>query len=211
MSHHCGSCPNRRGGSTSPPPPLKPLICVSSQPAIQNHPPPPPTHHWTNHIGHQLKMVIGQACKIWATDSGFWYVLSIFKKNFLPVHILRIRYVYPGSDFFIPDPGSRVDKIPDSGSGSASKNTRFSKIRSGMFITDPGSLILDLDYFFTSRIPDPGARKAPDPGSGAATLVVTLVLCRIRKTGTPLGTNTNSFRQLLIGETINIDEALNLI
>jgi hypothetical protein len=46
----------------------------------------------------------------------------------------------PGSDFF--HPGSRVDKIPDSGSGAASKNTEFSKIRS----VHP-----------RSRIPDPGS------------------------------------------------------
>jgi hypothetical protein len=32
----------------------------------------------------------------------------------------RIRAVYPGSEFFYP--GSRVKKIPDPGSGSASKN-----------------------------------------------------------------------------------------
>ncbi len=40
-----------------------------------------------------------------------------------------------------------------------------------MFIPDPdpGSRILDLD-FFPARIPDPGVEKAPDPGSGSATL-----------------------------------------
>jgi hypothetical protein len=34
--------------------------------------------------------------------------------------VLRIRDVYPGSEFF--HPGSRIKKIPVSGSGSASKN-----------------------------------------------------------------------------------------
>jgi hypothetical protein len=34
-----------------------------------------------------------------------------------------------------------------------------------MFIPDP-----DLD-FYPSRIPDPGIKKAPDPGSGSATML----------------------------------------
>jgi hypothetical protein len=40
-----------------------------------------------------------------------------------------------------------------------------------MFIPDPGPgpRILDLD-FFPARIPDPGAKKVPDLGSGSATL-----------------------------------------
>ncbi len=36
-----------------------------------------------------------------------------------------------------------------------------------MFIADPGSRIQDSDFFPS---PDPGVEKAPDPGSGAATL-----------------------------------------
>ncbi len=36
-----------------------------------------------------------------------------------------------------------------------------------MFIPDP-----DLD-FYPSRIPDPGVKMAPDPGSGSATLGMT--------------------------------------
>jgi hypothetical protein len=73
----------------------------------------------------------------------------------------------PGSYYF--HPGSRVDKILDPGSGSASKyfnsknETKFSKIRSRMFIPDPGS------GFFS--IPDPGVKKAPDSGPGSATLI----------------------------------------
>jgi hypothetical protein len=35
----------------------------------------------------------------------------------------------------------------------------------------PGSRIRMLT-FYQSRIPDPGVKKAPDPGSGSATLVV---------------------------------------
>jgi hypothetical protein len=40
-----------------------------------------------------------------------------------------------------------------------------------MFIpdTNPGSLF----FFYPFQIPDPGVNKAPDPGSGSATLVVT--------------------------------------
>jgi hypothetical protein len=69
-------------------------------------------------------------------------------------------------NFSIPDP-SRVKKIADPVSGSASKNVSFfypkivsklSEILSGMFI--PG-----LDFLPFS---DPGVKKAPDPGSGSA-------------------------------------------
>jgi hypothetical protein len=35
-----------------------------------------------------------------------------------------------------------------------------------LFIPDP-----DPDFFYPSRIPNPGLRKAPDPGSGLATLL----------------------------------------
>jgi hypothetical protein len=42
------------------------------------------------------------------------------------ISVLRIRYVYPGSEFFYPDPVSSVKKIPDS--GSTSKNLSTQKI-----------------------------------------------------------------------------------
>jgi hypothetical protein len=56
----------------------------------------------------------------------------------------------PGSEFFhpVPDPGSRVKKIPDSGSGSLLKNlsifnpkivSKHEEIFSGMSIVHPGS------------------------------------------------------------------------
>ncbi len=74
----------------------------------------------------------------------------------------------PNPNFSIldPDPGSRVKKIPDPGSGCASKNlsiltqkivSKLSEIRSWLFIPDPdpGSVIL---IFYPSRIPDPGSR-----------------------------------------------------
>ncbi len=40
-----------------------------------------------------------------------------------------------------------------------------------MFIPD-----MDLDFFYPSRIPDPGFKKAPDPGCGSATLILTEVV-----------------------------------
>jgi hypothetical protein len=40
-------------------------------------------------------------------------------------------------------------------------------------VVHPGSQIRMLT-FYPSRIPDPGVKKAPDPGSGSATLPVTL-------------------------------------
>ena len=38
-----------------------------------------------------------------------------------------------------------------------------------MFIPD-----MDLDFFYPSRIPDPGVKKAPDPGSGSAKIALNL-------------------------------------
>jgi hypothetical protein len=80
---------------------------------------------------------------------------------------------YPGPNFF--HPGSRVTKIPDPKSGSASKNlsilsqkivSQLSKILSGMFISDPN---LDLD-FYPSRIPNAGIKLKKAPDHGSATL-----------------------------------------
>ncbi len=47
---------------------------------------------------------------------------------------------------------------------------------SGLFIPDPGSGCW-LSTHPGSRIPDPGVKKAPDPGSGSATLNVKLFYC----------------------------------
>ncbi len=73
-----------------------------------------------------------------------------------------------GSNFF--HPASRVGKIPDPDPHQRIKtcltqktDTKFSKIRSGMFIPDPG--------FGFFSIPDTGFNKAPDPRSGSATLL----------------------------------------
>jgi hypothetical protein len=72
-----------------------------------------------------------------------------------------------GSRMFIPDPGdpvSRVKKIPDSGSASASMNisilalktvSQLSEKLSGMFIPDPD--------FFPSRIQGSKKHRTPDP------------------------------------------------
>ncbi len=83
----------------------------------------------------------------------------------------------PGSDFF--HPGSRADNIPDPDLykiyfivfWTQKTDSKFSKIRSGMFKQDPGS------GFFPSRIriPDSGAKKSSDPGSVFATLIWIMV------------------------------------
>jgi hypothetical protein len=62
--------------------------------------------------------------------------------------VLQIRDVYTGSDYF--HPGSRSKKNPD-----PIRIKEFNPKKSGMFIPGP-----DLK----SRIPDPGVKKAPDPG-----------------------------------------------
>jgi hypothetical protein len=50
-----------------------------------------------------------------------------------------------------------------------------------MFTPDP-----DLDFFYPSRIPDPGVKKAPDPGS--ATVVLGLPLLIVKCLGCKEGT-----------------------
>ncbi len=88
--------------------------------------------------------------------------------------VLRIRDVYPGSDFFpsrirtvsIPDPGSSSKNLSILTPKKSKKMvSKLKQIWSGLFIPDP-----DAD-FLPSRIPDPGVKKAPNPGSGSATLV----------------------------------------
>jgi hypothetical protein len=82
-----------------------------------------------------------------------------------------------GSGMFFSDtnfsiPESSVKKIPDPGSASNYFSTfnpkivsKLSELWSELFITDP-----DLDF---SPIPDPGVKKAMEPGSGSATTLFT--------------------------------------
>jgi hypothetical protein len=49
-------------------------------------------------------------------------------------------------------------------------------------VVHPGSRILDPDTdFLPCRIPDPGVKKAPNPGSGSATLIYFLVSDMVQK------------------------------
>jgi hypothetical protein len=102
---------------------------------------------------------------------------------------IRIRDVNPGSrirlfSIPIPDlnclhPGSRIRtvSIPDPGSSSKNLSILTQKKAKKWFLSskkyDPGcsSRIPDPDAdFLPSQIPDPGVKKAPNPGSGSATL-----------------------------------------
>jgi hypothetical protein len=79
----------------------------------------------------------------------------------------------PDPNFSIPDPGSRVKKIL-----AASKTQRcFLTLGNMIRFVRPGSgsrmRILDADLDFFTHIPDPGVKKAPDPGS--ATLLRTRI------------------------------------
>jgi hypothetical protein len=92
-------------------------------------------------------------------------------------------YSYCGSGMFIPDPGSdflpsriprsqiRIVPIPDPGS---SKNLSILTQKKWFLSSrkyDPGCSfrIPDPDFL---PIPNPGVKKAPDPGSGSATLAI---------------------------------------
>jgi hypothetical protein len=100
-------------------------------------------------------------------------------------------FFHPGSEFVpsrIPDPSFflpgcriRIFSIPDPNfsipaTGSASKNLSilnpkncFLALGNMTRFVHPGSRIPIL-IFYPSRIPDPRVKKAPDPGSGFATL-----------------------------------------
>jgi hypothetical protein len=73
-----------------------------------------------------------------------------------PQPVLRIRDVFTGSEFFPP-------RIPDLYFNPKNLFLNSRKYESGCGIPD----------FYTSQIPDPGVKKAPDPGS--ATLKIALV------------------------------------
>ncbi len=71
--------------------------------------------------------------------------------------MLRIQDVYPGSDFF----PYRIQIFSNSDPGSASKNL---SILTQKYDQGCSSRIRIL-IFYPSRIPDPGVKTAPDPGS----------------------------------------------
>jgi hypothetical protein len=87
-----------------------------------------------------------------------------------PLPVLRIRDVYPGSEF-LPyriqgqkDSGSRIRiRIKEFRYFNPKIVSEVAKILSGLFIPDP-----DPD-FYLSQTPDPGVKKAPDFGFGSAT------------------------------------------
>jgi hypothetical protein len=74
--------------------------------------------------------------------------------------VLRIRDVYPGSEFF----PSRI-RIKE----FKYFNPKKWFLSSRKYDSGCSSRIWILT-FYSSRIPDPGVKKAPDPGSGFATL-----------------------------------------
>jgi hypothetical protein len=82
---------------------------------------------------------------------------------------------------FIPDPGSEFfpSRIPDLGFFYPGSRIRIKEFKyfnpKNCFLSsrkyDPGcSSRIRILTFYPSRIPDPGVKKAPDPGSGFATL-----------------------------------------
>jgi hypothetical protein len=85
---------------------------------------------------------------------------------------------------FIPDPGSdffpsriRNFYIPDPGFRILIKEFKYFNPKKWFLSSrkyDSGcSSRIRILTFYPSRIPDPGVKKAPDPGSGSATLVET--------------------------------------
>jgi hypothetical protein len=93
----------------------------------------------------------------------------------------RIRPLFYKFCLLIPDPGSRIRIRPllHPGSGSRIRGVKKHRIPDPtsflqILFTYPRSRIPDPDPTIAPsriRIPDPGGKKAPDPGSGSATLL----------------------------------------
>ncbi len=84
---------------------------------------------------------------------------------------------YPGSRIrmlSIPDPGSKFFPISDPGRRIRIKKFKYFNPKNWFLSSrkyDPGySSRIWILFFYLSLIPDPGAKKAPDPGSGCATM-----------------------------------------
>ncbi len=80
-----------------------------------------------------------------------------------------------GSRMFIPDPGSEFfpSRIPDPHQEFKYFNPKkwFSKVSEIRLVVHPGSgSRIRILTFYPPWIPDQGVKKAPDPGSGSATL-----------------------------------------
>ncbi len=88
-----------------------------------------------------------------APDSGPWFT------NWLIRISLRIQSFYPGSEFSISDPGSKIFRISD-----PPLHRRIYVFLTQKLFLSSRNYDPDLD-FYPSRIPDPGVIKAPDPGS----------------------------------------------
>ncbi len=105
---------------------------------------------WPVSVPHGLQSIWRETISSWVREQESWEWLAV----------LRIRNVYPGSEFFHPV------------STSATKNwsiltqkivSKLSEIWSGLLSR------IRILIFYSSWIPDPGVKKAPNPGS--ATLI----------------------------------------
>ncbi len=106
---------------------------------------------------------------------GFWQHwlkhinFSVFRIRDILVLVLRIRDVYPGSRILIfTHPGSRIQNQ------QVKRGVKFHKIENYFKNTGLGSGIRDPGSEKThSGSRKQGSKKAPDPGSGSATLIGT--------------------------------------
>jgi hypothetical protein len=90
--------------------------------------------------------------------------------------VLRIRDVDPGSDFFpsrIPDPICSHPRSRIRIKEFKYFNPKKWFLSSRKYDLDCSSRIRILT-FYLSQIPDPGVKKAPDPGSGSAKLILSM-------------------------------------
>jgi hypothetical protein len=85
----------------------------------------------------------------------------VFLKKYCAIGSVADTGFYPGSEFFtsrIPDPGSRI------------RIKEFKYFNPQILFINTRKY--DLGCSSRIRIPDPGVKKAPDPGSGSATLAI---------------------------------------
>jgi hypothetical protein len=156
--------------------PLRLCPMHTSQFSTHPHPPPPPTPdttpichcHFPSLIPHPSTTPIH-------LNPPFPHLSRLLLPILRPLlPVMRIRDVYPGSQ--IPDPGSDFlsSRIPDPNCFHPGSRIRIKKFKyfnpnvwgSKLWEYDPSSSSrIRILTIYPSRIPDPGVKKAPVPGT----------------------------------------------
>ncbi len=126
-----------------------------------------------------LTVVCSETCCVTSSSAGMFFYCPVKALSHEITIAYKRKFSWPYPEFSVADPGClsriRLFSIPDPGSELfLSRIPDFNPKKwflSFMKHVHPESRIRILT-FYPSRIPDPGVKKAPDPGPGSATLPV---------------------------------------